>query len=220
MAIKSFYVVLGMPRDATPRGIRNAYLRLAKQSHPDRLGESGKEAFQDIQDAYETLSDPEKRSHYNRSLDDYERRVASTRARKPGFVVSEPISILGQPETIRPSFEALHERLLRNFSGIGVPKGERVEGLNIEVVLTPEEVGRGVILPLEVPTFHRCPFCDGTGYEWVFPCTYCGEEGVVEKTQPIHVEIPPMVEPGTIYEIPLHGLGIRNLYLRLHIFLE
>jgi molecular chaperone DnaJ len=50
MAIKSFYVVLGMPRDATPRGIRNAYLRLAKQSHPDRLGESGKEAFQDIQD--------------------------------------------------------------------------------------------------------------------------------------------------------------------------
>jgi molecular chaperone DnaJ/curved DNA-binding protein len=127
---------------------------------------------------------------------------------------------LSQPASIHPSFEALYERLLRNFTGIRVPKGERLEDLNIEVILSPEEAARGVMVPIEVPTFHRCPFCDGTGRDWVFPCTYCMEEGYVEKPETVHVEIPSNVAPGTVYEIPLKGLGVHNFYLRLHIFLE
>jgi DnaJ-class molecular chaperone len=219
MATKDFYVILGVRRDATPRGIRKAYLDAVKRHHPDRIGEAGTATFQDIQEAYETLSDPERRREHDYRLNEAGRSFLR-RARRPGAVVSEPISILSQPASIHPSFEALFERLLRNFTGIRVPKGERLEDLNIEVILSPEEAARGVTVPIEVPTFHRCPFCDGTGRDWVFPCTYCREEGYVEKPETVRVEVPPNVGPGTLYEIPLQGLGVHNFYLRLHIFLE
>ena len=221
MVIRNFYMILGVPREVSPHGIRAAYLELAKRHHPDRVGERGKKAFQDLQEAYETLSDPEKRRRYNLLLDQSERQSHSRRwPQKHHVMVSEPISILEQPETVRPSFDVFFERWMRNFTGIRVPKGERVEGLNIEVVLTPEEAAKGVVVPVEVPTFRRCPFCDGAGHDWVFPCTYCSEEGVVEKRESVRVDIPPMVEPGTLYEVPLRGLGVHNFYLRLHIFVE
>jgi DnaJ-class molecular chaperone len=221
VAVRNFYVILGVPREVSPRAIRTAYLDLAKKHHPDRVGEGGKEAFQDVQEAYETLSDPDKRRRYNSLLDESERQSRSRRwARKREVMMSEPISIFEQPHTVHPSFEAFFDRWMRNFTGINVPKGERVEGLNIEIVLTPEEAEKGVVVPIEVPTFHKCPFCDGMGHDWVFPCTYCSEEGVVEKKESIRVDVPPMVKPGTVYEFPLKGLGVHNFYLRLHIFIE
>jgi hypothetical protein len=61
------------------------------------------------------------------------------------------MSILHDFETIRPSFDALFDRVLRNFTGIEVPKGERIEDLNIEVVLSPLEAARGVVAPIGVP---------------------------------------------------------------------
>ncbi len=221
MAVRNFYVILGVPREVSPRGIRTAYLELAKRHHPDRVGESGKGTFQEVQEAYETLSDPEKRGRYNSLLDESERQQRLCQwARKPVVMESEPISIVEQPETLLPSFDAFFERWTRNFTGIGVPKGERVEGLNIEVVLTPAEAGKGIVLPIEVPTFHKCPFCDGMGHDWFFPCSYCAEQGVVEKRESIRVNVPPMVKPGTVLEVPLKGLGVHNFFLRLHIFVE
>jgi DnaJ-class molecular chaperone len=220
MPVSNYYVILGVGRNQTPREIRNAYLELAKRHHPDRVGQSGKQAFQDIQEAYETLSDPEKRRLYNHELDRAEKREVLRPVGESDVLVSEPISIFSQPESIRPSIESLYERWLRNFTGVGVPKGERIEGLNIEIVLTAEEAAKGVIAPIEVPTFHRCPFCDGIGFEWVFPCTYCRQEGMVEKTETVRFRIPPLVRPGTLFEMPLRGLGIHNIYLRLHVFVE
>jgi DnaJ-class molecular chaperone len=220
MSMRNFYVILGVPREESTRGIRNAFLRLAKEHHPDRVGESGKEAFQHIQEAYETLSDPDRRRRYNHELDASQRRDRARRTGEPTAVASEPISILAEPESVRPSFDAFFDRWLRNFTGFGVPKGERIEGLNIEVVLNPDEAAKGVVVPIDVPTFHRCPFCDGTGREWVFPCSYCLEEGMVEKRQTVRVNVPPMVRPGTVFELPLQGLGVHNFYIRLHIFIE
>ncbi len=53
------YEVLGVPRDATDEDIKRAYKKLAMQHHPDKGGDA--EQFQKISQAYETLSDPEKR---------------------------------------------------------------------------------------------------------------------------------------------------------------
>jgi DnaJ-class molecular chaperone len=189
-------------------------LNLAKKYHPDRTGQVDAETFKDVQEAYEVLSDPERRRHYNHELDLSE---TGTGANPAGV---EPVSIFSRPQGVRPSFEELHERWLRNFTGLGVPKGERIEGLNIEILLSAEEAMKGCVAPIEVPSFHRCPFCDGTGYEWVFPCSYCFTEGVVENTETVRVDIPPSVEPGTVFEIPIDGLGIHNFYLRLHILVE
>lgn len=57
------YEILGVPKDATPEAIRAAYLKKAKELHPDAGGDP--EAFAAMQEAYETLSDPDSRAFYD-----------------------------------------------------------------------------------------------------------------------------------------------------------
>jgi len=73
---KDFYGVLGVPRDATPARIKAAYRRLARRWHPDSGATSSDERFRELQNAYETLSNPEARARYDRTLD-MDRRPAS-----------------------------------------------------------------------------------------------------------------------------------------------
>lgn len=62
--MKDLYAILGVPRDATSDDIKRAYRRLAMQHHPDRGGDQN--LFQEIQQAYEVLSDPNRRAQYDR----------------------------------------------------------------------------------------------------------------------------------------------------------
>ncbi|MEE8637089.1 MAG: DnaJ domain-containing protein, partial [Dehalococcoidia bacterium] len=64
MAIKQdYYEVLGVPRSASTEEIKRAFRKLAFQHHPDRNRETGaEEKFKEINEAYQVLSDPEKRS--------------------------------------------------------------------------------------------------------------------------------------------------------------
>lgn len=65
---RDYYEILGVPRNATEKEIRQAYRRLARKYHPD-VNPGDKEAeqkFKEIQEAYEVLSDPEKRAKYDR----------------------------------------------------------------------------------------------------------------------------------------------------------
>ncbi|MDX1514260.1 MAG: hypothetical protein R3174_11020, partial [Gammaproteobacteria bacterium] len=58
--------------------------------------------------------------------------------------------------------------------------------------------------------------CHGTGRSGFFySCPQCHETGTVMDEEPVRVRIPPGVTDGTLYEIPLKGLGIQNIYLRL-----
>jgi hypothetical protein len=129
-------------------------------------------------------------------------------------------SWLPEPTAVRPSFEALAERLLRNFTGLGVPQAERLEGLTVEVILTPEEALRGVEVPLGVPGIHRCPECGGTGRVWLFWCACCGGEGAIATERVVRVPIPARIHSGSVMEVPLDGFGIHNLYLRLYVRIE
>ena len=58
-----YYAVLGVNKDSTPDEIKKAYRKLASQHHPDKGGDTTK--FQQIQEAYATLSDPDKRQQYD-----------------------------------------------------------------------------------------------------------------------------------------------------------
>jgi len=222
---KDYYLILGVGRSASPEGIRAAYREQAKRHHPDRVGEQGSEAFREVAEAYETLSDPMRRHEYNRRLARQEsarawsRLALWNRAPEPEPLIREPISVLDDFATIAPSAEALGDRVRRNFTDRSGPKSERTEGLNIEIVLNPEEAMRGGRVALALPVLAPCPDCGGTGQNWLFPCLTCRGQRAVEGERPVEVTIPPGVRPGSVIELPLDGLGVRNLYLRLHVFI-
>jgi len=204
---KTYYMILGISRTETPSGIRAAYRDRARQLHPDVAGESTTRAFQELTEAYEVLSDPTRRHAYNTQL------AVATRPRIP-------ISVLEDPDTIHPSFEEVYERFARNFTGLHVPKAERPVALEVEVLLTRDEAAAGCDVPVGGPAFQRCPRCRGSGWEWSYPCVACRRSGMIETERLVHVHVPPMAPPGTVYELALGGLGIHNLQLRLHVFVE
>jgi len=73
MDYKDYYKILGVDRKASEEDIRKAYRKLAKQYHPDYNpnNKGAEEKFKEINEAYEVLSDPKKRSHYDRLGSDY-----------------------------------------------------------------------------------------------------------------------------------------------------
>src|ERR1700691_976311 len=67
LSYTDYYEVLGVPHDADQDAIRRAYRRLARQYHPDlNSDEDAEERFKELGEAYEVLSDPDKREQYDR----------------------------------------------------------------------------------------------------------------------------------------------------------
>ena len=220
MMRKDYYLILGVPHEESLRGIQAAFRDLAKRYHPDRAGPEGTGKFQDIQEAYGVLSDPEKRNLYNE--EEISKRGRAEPIFSQGHTNVEPLiperrSVLRDFATIRPSFESLFDRLARNFTEERIPKGERLESLNVEVILSPDEAAWGVIVPMGVPVFYTCPECRGSGHVSLFPCMVCNAQGTIEGERTVLVRIPPLAANGSVVEVPIRGLGIHNFYLCLHV---
>ena len=67
MAQRDYYEILGVPKNASSEDLKSAFRRLARQYHPDVNKDSdAEERFKEINEAYAVLSDPEKRSAYDR----------------------------------------------------------------------------------------------------------------------------------------------------------
>ena len=86
--MKDYYQILGVPRSASADDIKKAYRRLASQHHPDKGGD--KEKFQEIQEAYNTLSDPTLRNDY-----DNPRQSFNFARGNPGFNLDEIFNMFG-----------------------------------------------------------------------------------------------------------------------------
>jgi curved DNA-binding protein len=73
MDYKDYYKILGVERKASEDDVRKAYRKLAMQYHPDRNpgDKQAEERFKEINEAYQVLSDPQKRAHYDRLGSDY-----------------------------------------------------------------------------------------------------------------------------------------------------
>ena len=220
MALKDYYLILGISRSEPVSGIRARYRDLARRFHPDVAGAESTSRFQEITEAYETLADPAARRRYNAELAIVEARPPLQSIEPLSAPRMEPMSLFSDPLAVRPSFEALVDRLFRNFTGVGVLKAERPEALTVEVIVTPEEAVRGITVPIAVPGLEPCPHCGGTGRVWMFPCASCGAEGAIASDRVVRVTVPPLSRPRSIIEAPLSGLGIDNLYLRLFVRVE
>lgn len=221
MSGRNYYLILGVSREESQGGIRKAFRRLVKRYHPDLVGPKWKGHYQDLVEAYGVLSDPSRRDSYNRGLEQ-----AEDRAERPADVVvagygpsveplvPSPVSIIRDFRTASQPFEAVIERFVRNFTGLNVPKGEREQQLTLEIVLSPAEAQRGGRLPLNVPAIYPCPYCDGMGQVWPFRCSACAGQGMISEDETVTLAIPPGVKSGTVFDIPLQGLGIHNIHLR------
>ncbi|NLW86635.1 MAG: J domain-containing protein [Planctomycetes bacterium] len=226
---KNYYIILGVSEAATQAEIKHAYRAKARRLHPDA---SGQEAgpFLEVQEAYEVLGDPGRRSEYDRSREvGRTARVTGGRApgsRRPpvepleqGAAARDPeVSLTRSFQTFHPSFDDIFERLWANFTCRSRPKGERAEGLTVDVPIDREDARAGGQVRVLVPAARRCPTCGGRGGVGFFECFRCGGTGQVRGELPVLVPFPPATPDGHTVSISLGNLGIRNLYLTVRFY--
>src|SRR5712691_2818917 len=185
--LMDLYVLLGLERGATLADVKRAYKRLARKYHPDiNPGDRMAAAqFRQIAEAYETLSDAERRRRYDTTGSTAQNEGASTFGFE-GFDFT--ISVHG---TDAPTFgdlfaDVLHHREARR--GEGTP--ERGVDLHQVVTLEFEEAMRGGQRLLTIARQEQCRTCHGVGVvksargHMVFskPCAHCGGTGRQRQT--------------------------------------
>ena len=79
---------------------------------------------------------------------------------------------------------------------------------------------QGVEVPIAVPRVESCYECGGVGCGWLFPCDCCRGQGLILTEAIVRIQVPPQVRRDSTIEVPLHGLGIHNLCLRLYVRIE
>jgi molecular chaperone DnaJ len=173
------YVVLGLPPGATESDIKRAYRRLARRFHPDiNPGDRTAEArFREILDAYETLTDPTRRSRYDSGSDDDPRRE-----RRPSEFEGFDFSTRGIDHSATYGdllAEVLSER------GDERPAEARGADLHQEVRLAFDEAFAGVVRTLTVTRRETCGACTGTGHAQraVGACHMCQGTGAVRSVR-------------------------------------
>ncbi len=164
--MKDYYQILGVPEDASEEEIRRAFFELAKKYHPDRGGDE--EKFKEINEAYQVLSNKEKRAAYDAQ-------------RKGGGFFEEGFSF--------PSFDfdSLFEDDFFSFDFFERKK-RRGEDLYLEVELTLKEAFFGKEKEIRYHRKKECSLCKGKGYlgEPIYEvCPHCGGRGKIKETRKI-----------------------------------
>ena len=225
---KNYYLTLRLPPEATMDQIRSAFRRRALELHPDLSGAES-DQFLELQEAYDVLSDPARRAIYDLEAEEIpiprkeaarpaetviarrNRAEALTAARPPaGF---EERSLFRSFETFSPSLDEIFGRLWSNFNLLTRPKAERLESLNVEVPLSPQQAFAGGEVRILVPARLICQACGGQGSAGPYECSHCEGHGAVTGEYPVTVGYPAGLQQDYIVRLPLDRFGIQNFYL-------
>ncbi|MBK9139464.1 MAG: J domain-containing protein [Verrucomicrobia bacterium] len=224
---KNYYLILGVPADASREDIKAAFRRRALELHPDRSG-MGSGPFLEVQEAYRVLGDPELRRRYDR---EHRALALHGRSRPPAEPLVSPrpkaeplrpvepargfreVSLTESFETYRPSFDELFDRFWSNFEDVTRPKAERLESLTVEVVVSPEEAQWGGQVRVWVPARAACPACGGRGAIGGYECWRCAGHGALTSELPLDVAYPAGLRDGDAVRVPLDPFGVHNFYL-------
>ncbi len=221
MAGKDYYNILGVSRNASEREIKQAYRRLARQYHPDvNPGDKSAEAkFKEMNEAYEVLSDKDKRQKYDQFGDQWQHADQFARA---GHQQS-PFRDFSRGDGTSFRFEEADlGSLLDDLFGGGfrTQRARPRRGRDIEhpVEVTLEEAYHGTKRTIALQTEEPCPSCQGTGRIQNLPCSVCRGLGVVSRIKRLEVKIPPGVKDGSRVRIagkgePGYGRASGDLYL-------
>ena len=242
---RDYYDVLGVSRDATDDELKKAYRRLAREYHPDANPDDpdAEAKFKELGEAYAVLSDPNRRSTYDRfgmassvggGFDPFDifasffggdpfgfnRRTGPQRGRD--LVVALELTLEEVVTGVTKSFPVRSMRLCSRCEGSGAEPGtssttcERCGGSG-----TVRTMQRGFFG--NVVTASTCPQCGGLGQKILTPCVECRGEGRVEREEDVKVEVPAGVEDGMQLRVTGRGeAGPRggvagDLYVQLRV---
>jgi DnaJ-class molecular chaperone len=241
---KDYYQTLGVSRTATEKEIKSAYRKLARQYHPDvNKDPKATDRFKLINEAYEVLSDPKKRSKYDQLGADWERIEREQEfARQYQSQAGQQAGAAGYGD-FSDFFNTFFSGEGRGFSGFDFDSGatggrrrtatqERGEDIEHPIDVTLEEAARGGKRTIQTEVPEACPTCGGSGFvgerrkvgnrtvmESV-TCPTCGGSGILATRRQIEVTIPAGVTEGA--RIRVKGEGQKgaqagDLYLRVHL---
>ncbi len=209
---RDYYEVLGVPRTAADADIRKAYRKLARKLHPDvNPGDkSAEEKFKELNEAYEVLSDAEKRRTYDELGANW--KNGAEFSPPPGWQTSSGVhfrdfgdafSGSGDQNGFSDFFESLFGR--RGAGRAGAPFQARGEDIEAEIALTLEDAHRGATRGITLYATETCPTCGGSGTKDGKSCPTCRGSGVVRRPKSLDVTIPAGVRNGSV--IRLAGQG-------------
>jgi molecular chaperone DnaJ len=211
MSKRDYYEVLGVSKNASEAELKKAYRRLAMKYHPDRNTggntEETEQKFKEAKEAYEILSDPQKRASYDQF----------------GHAGVDPSMGGGGPGGFGGggSFSDIFGDVFGDIfgGGRGGPGGSRVHrgaDLRYNLQLTLEEAVAGTSVKIRVPSMVKCNVCNGSGAKkGTSPktCDTCGGHGQVRMQQgffSVQQTCPACHGKGTVIQDPCqacHGVG-------------
>jgi DnaJ-class molecular chaperone len=192
MAEKNYYRILEIDPDEDERKVRTAFRRLAKLYHPDCGGEECRARFEDIREAYETLSDQDRRRAYDRRTGRGATGFGGGRRLRPEPLLRPSVSARGKRgKTFKDILDDL-------FASAGT------DDFDVEIAVTREEAVSGSVWNLRVPAEKRtCPICR----DWFFPCGYCKGARAAGEFTTVRVALPPGLRRDTIFLVYHSGMN-------------
>ncbi|RYF34751.1 MAG: molecular chaperone DnaJ, partial [Comamonadaceae bacterium] len=177
---RDYYEVLGVPKNASDEEIKKAYRKLAMKFHPDRnQGDSAKDAeakFKEAKEAYEMLSEPEKRTAYDQF------GHAGVDPNMRGGAGAEGFGGFG--EAFSDIFGDIFGQ--QRGAGGGARGGRQVyrgSDLSYAMEVTLEEAAKGKDAQIRIPSWDECETCKGVGAKpgtQAKTCGTCQGQGVVQ----------------------------------------
>ncbi len=214
MQFQDYYQTLGVARGASSEEIKKAYRKLALQWHPDRhAGEERKpaeERFKRISEAYEVLSDPEKRKLYDRFGENWQHGQEFTppsgaRTMRPEEFEEMFGGAGGFSDFFRSMFGQQFRDEFRGSRSRHPRFAERGADISAELAVPISLAVAGGKSTFTIPAEAPCPMCGGVGFVEQHVCPTCGGVGRVHRERKIELSIPKNARNGLVLRLKAMG---------------